>query len=84
MHDELVKSKEQITQSKEELEWMKKAQEKEVIAKTKAFDNREWLERAISFPCGEIPNIIIEMFVEEKVVHLGKIVANLKKGNEEL
>ena len=51
------------------------------MERTKAFDDREWLERAISTTCTEIPDITTEMFVEAKVVQLGQIVANLKKEN---
>ena len=55
-----------------------------VNEKTKAFEDRQQLEREILVTCKEIADITPYMFVEEKVLQLGQLVADIRKENEEL
>ena len=54
------------------------------MEKEKVLENKDQLEKSISFSCQEIPDIIKDMFVEDKILRLWQIIADLKKENEEL
>ena len=84
VHDHLVKSQENIAQVKEEIKQMKREQKEELMERTKAFKERQWLEKVISVASEEITDIAMDMFMEAKVVQLDQIVTELKKDNKEL
>ena len=51
---------------------------------TKEFDNMKGLEREILMAYEDIPDISLVMFAEAKVLGLEKIVADLRKENNEM
>ena len=53
--------------------------EKEAVIdkRTKEFDDRKILETTVSLAYEEVPEISPEMVAEEKVLRLGKVIADL-------